>query len=334
MAISSIGYAGSVDEAEWAKLSRFAAGHTYLVAGPDDFRATPAGGDRGVEIATGVAAGAGIYDESDSPVTFNLPSVSSGSRWDLIGLERDWGTGTTSVDRIAGSASKAIPTRSTNPGVEDVQPLWLLRVTAGQTTIQEYVDLRAFVSDGGVWAADDLVKSYLDRVGTVLTIGDAVWTRRLSGSGTPEWVRSVEQGPKQRKIASSAAGTLNPSNGTINFISQQTIPAEPFGAGVDYDIVIDAYLLCSPASIGSTVLMTTLVDGGVPQVNSRTQVSASAFADMTVHHLGRHTITNPSSTHNVRVQIACPIGGVTIYGNVSGQNYEGVVLRLERVDSF
>lgn len=189
MAITSVGYAGTVDDTEWPLVTRYAGGATYNVAGSGDFAATPGVGDRAVQIAAGTAAGHGVVDVSDGPVTLLLPSVSSGDRWDLIGLERDWASGVSSIVRVAGSASKAIPSRPDDPGVEDVQPLWLVRVRAGQTTVQEFVDLRVWVGDGGAFANDDLVRSYVTRVGTVLTIGSDVWSRVIGSTGAAEWSR-------------------------------------------------------------------------------------------------------------------------------------------------
>lgn len=189
MAINSIGYAGSVTDAEWARLIPLAGGSEYSVADPDSFRASIASGDRNVDISIGTAAGYGVVDENDAPVTVNIPSVGSGSRWDMIGLHRDWGTGTTTVVVVTGSASKVLPARDHDPGVLDVQPLWLVRVAAGQATVQEFVDLRVFSGNGGAWAADDLVRSYVERLGTSIVIGSTRWDRRLIAD-IPTWVRS------------------------------------------------------------------------------------------------------------------------------------------------
>lgn len=194
MAITSVGYAGTVDDVEWPLVTRYAGGATYNVAGPADFNATPGVGDRAVAISAGVAAGAGVVDTSDGPVTLLLPSVASGDRWDLIGLQRHWATGISTVVRVAGGTSKALPSRSTTPGVEDVQPLWLLRVRAGQTTVQEYVDLRVWVGDGGAYANDDLVRSYMDRVGTLLRVGSAHWVRRIDSTGAAVWESATADG--------------------------------------------------------------------------------------------------------------------------------------------
>lgn len=207
MTINSVGYAGTVTDAEWARLVPFAGRAEYTIPDPDSFRASAASGDRNVDISPGTAAGQGILDESDATVTLNLPSVGSGSRWDMIGLERDWGTGASTLVRVAGSAAKALPSRTQNPGIADVQPLWLLRVAAGQTAIQEFVDLRVFVGEGGCYARDDLVRSYVTRVGTRISIGTDTWVRGLNATGTPVWTKD-DTGHPATAITFAPSSTL------------------------------------------------------------------------------------------------------------------------------
>lgn len=201
MTITSVGYAGTVDDVDWPLVTRLAGGASYNLGGPGDFNATPGVGDRAVRIAAGVAAGAGVVDTSDAAETLLLPSVASGDRWDLIGLRRHWATGVSSVVRVGGGASKAIPSRPNTPGVEDVQPLWLCRVRAGQTAVQEFVDLRVWVGDGGAYANDDLVRSYIDRVGTYIQVGAKRWARRIGTTGAAVWAPLYTQG-----IASGVTG--------------------------------------------------------------------------------------------------------------------------------
>jgi len=238
MTFTNIGYAGTVTDVGWAQLIPWAGGSEYCIPDADSFRANSAPGDRNVDISPGTAAGHGVLVESDSSVTINLPSVSSGSRWDLIALRRIWGTATSSVVRVAGGAAKAIPSILHNPGVEDFQPLWLLRVAAGQTTIQEFCDLRAFVGNGGAWGRDDLVRSYLTRVGTVITIGTVRWERRIDALGSAVWIR-----------AGTGVGNYTPPQTTrITFIES--------GSGVNLSSSTDTQVL----KLGVTIAEAGLVD--------------------------------------------------------------------------
>lgn len=214
MAITDIGYAGTVSDVEWASLIPLAGGSEYAVPSPDDYRATVAAGTRNVDISPGVAAGQGVLSESGTTVTLNFASVGSGSRWDLVALHRNWGTTTTTLVVIQGGTAKALPARDNTPGVQDDQPLWLVRVAAGQTVVQEIVDIRAFVGNGGAYAVDDLVRSYIDRVGTVITVGTVRWERRIA-LGAAVWIRAGS-GVGSYTPPQSTRITINTNENTVN----------------------------------------------------------------------------------------------------------------------
>lgn len=188
MAITSVGYAGTVGDAQWAEMISRVGGAVYSVDTYGSFRVTASAGTRTVSIAAGGASGKGIYDENPAAITQALASVPSGTRWDLIVLRRTWATKVTAVAVVQGGSTKAIPTRTVTPGTVDDQPLALVRVAAGSNAIQEIVDLRCAVSNGGAVAWDALVRSYLNELGTSVRIGDVVWDRVTDGSGSPEWV--------------------------------------------------------------------------------------------------------------------------------------------------
>lgn len=188
MTITSVGYAGEITDANLRRWATSAVGSMY---GVDDFaswRVTPGSGDRAVQIAPGSAFGLGVRDTSDVPTTLSLPSVSSGSRWDLIVGHRDWSASETTHDFITGSSTKAIPGRDSGlAGTTDDQPLALVRVAAGQAAVQDIIDLRCIPGDGGMVAFDPLARSYLSRVGTQVRIGDFIWTRNVDSLGNPTW---------------------------------------------------------------------------------------------------------------------------------------------------
>jgi hypothetical protein len=130
MAITSIGYDGSVNESQWAKMVPLVGSSHYGVSAPSDWKVTPhATLDRGVSIAAGSGWGQGVLDTSDATVSLQGGSVSSGSRWDMVVMRRSWaGTGGSSTFAlIAGSASMVLPTRNNTPGTLDDQPIALVR---------------------------------------------------------------------------------------------------------------------------------------------------------------------------------------------------------------
>lgn len=192
MTITSVGYAGTVDDEQWARLIPAAGGAFYSVENFGAFRVTAAAGTRTVQIAgsTGGASAYGVRAVSDTAVPKVLDAVPSGTRWDMIVLRRNWATKQSTLEVVQGGSARALPARTNNPGVADDQPLALARLAAGSTTIQEIVDLRCAVQNGGAFAWDDLVRTYLDQLGTSVRIGEVEWTRVTNASGALAWVSS------------------------------------------------------------------------------------------------------------------------------------------------
>lgn len=187
MAITSVGYDGTVDEVQWATLSTFL-GSEYAVGGSGDWRVSIVTGlDRTVRVAAGVGYGYGVMDESDTAVDIQLPTVGSTYRWDLIVARRDWqgGGGVTTFEYVQGTTAEAIPAgRLHEPGVEDDQPLALVKVIPGQTTPQQVIDLRtwpsrAMMANSIVGLRDSLP------VGGVATVAGVDYHKVLDDAGTP-----------------------------------------------------------------------------------------------------------------------------------------------------
>lgn len=189
MAITSIGYAGTVNAADWAKLAP-RIGELYSVDW-DGYAAAVAAGDRAVRIGSGVATGVGICDTNDSNVILTHPAASSGVRYDMIVLRRTWASKATVPVVVTGTPTRQLPARTANPGTVDDQPLWLIRITAGSTVPIIEADLRAFRGPGGLVAGSELALQYLTYVGTVVRVGGSVWHCALGPTGTAEW-RKVE----------------------------------------------------------------------------------------------------------------------------------------------
>lgn len=189
MAITSKFYTGSVDHVEWSKAAGEVGSSFY---GAEDLTSwapsVVSGVDRTVRIGTGTIWGRGVRDTKDTTSDVAIPSVSSGTRWDLIVARRTWGTSTTSVVRVQGTSTKGIPAgRTVGPGVVDDQPLALVKVTSGSTAITELVDLRCFGGGaGGMQAVDKLALQYLAFPGALVVVGTEVWTYPVSGSA---WVK-------------------------------------------------------------------------------------------------------------------------------------------------
>lgn len=193
MAITtSRGYPGLVTATDWAILSRHQ-GQSYGVLGHDHLVASKGTGDRGVKISDGQAFGHGVLDtNSGTVVNLNATAMgSAGSRWDTLALERDWATGTSKFVILVGGSAKAVSAaRQRNFGTgKDHQPLWLLRIDNGRTDIAEFVDLRVWQQDGGLYAADPLARDYMDALGTDMLCKNGIRYVRVTDpvTGAPVW---------------------------------------------------------------------------------------------------------------------------------------------------
>lgn len=176
MAITSIGYAGTVNAAQWAQLAP-RLGEFYSVDRfGNSYNASVAGGDRAIRISEGTASGFGITDANDSAITVTHAAASSGVRYDMIVLRRNWSTKLTTLAVVQGTSTRQVPARTRNPGTIDDQPLWLIRITAGSTVPVIEADLRLFNGHGGLAANSDLVLQYINTVGTRISIGSNDWT--------------------------------------------------------------------------------------------------------------------------------------------------------------
>ncbi|MHA7210787.1 hypothetical protein [Arthrobacter sp. MDT1-65] len=208
MAFIDAGYDGTVDEVQFAKLL-----NRYAVVGPDDFKASAvAGADRTLSIANGTALGPGSLNVGSAFAPIQFDAVASGtSRWDLVVLRRNWqpASGTTTLEIIKGGATAVLPTRNTNPGVLDDQPLYLQQVNAGSTSLGQRIDLRVWVGSGGAEAADKLALTYLAQPGAAVKIGWGLHRYELQGNGVWGWQEySLQAQPLLAKVV--------PVNGTSN----------------------------------------------------------------------------------------------------------------------
>lgn len=193
----SSGYDGTVDEKQLAALLPRVGACEYGVDGETDFQVSAvAGADRTVRIRAGLAWGHSVFDVSDADVNVQLGAVSTGSRWDLVVLRRDWqpAKGVSSIVVIPGTSDKTASAagggnRKTSPGVVDDQPLALVRVTSGSTVIAEVVDLRAWARNGGAFVVDSLALGYLGKPGARVFVGAVEYAYLKAAVAGFEWVR-------------------------------------------------------------------------------------------------------------------------------------------------
>lgn len=152
MTIRSVGYDGSIGELDWSVYLAPYLGSPDMVARTGDFKVTATTG-LSVQVAPGLAHAWGVTAVSDAAETIQLDSVGTGSRYDAVVLRRDWSGssvtptgattgGLTSVAVVKGGAAPVVPTVQARGGVLTEQPLALVKVTAGATTVTIADDLR------------------------------------------------------------------------------------------------------------------------------------------------------------------------------------------------
>jgi len=195
MAFTSIGYDGTVNERQWAELVPSVGSSTYGIKDADDLKvAAVPGQPLMVSVASGTAWGHGVMDTETANTTIICDPITSGTRWDLIALRRDWqplAGGPTAVAKVTGTSEKVIPgARRVQPGVTDDQPLALVQWTAGQTQPTAIVDLRCWAGNGGMVANDPLALTYLNKLGASVTIAGTEWNYVVGANDAPGWVKS------------------------------------------------------------------------------------------------------------------------------------------------
>jgi len=194
MALTSVFYDGTVTETDRAK--NRGGVPDYGVYGIEDFKVTAHPSiANAVLVKAGKAHGFGVTDTATSDQVVQCGTISSGTRWDLIVVRRNWQPalgGPSTLEAVPGGAVAEIPTsRKVGPGVEDDQPLALVKWKAGLSAPEQIIDLRVWTSNGGLYAKDDLVRSYLTGVGTQVNIGGVDWVRILGANDVPEWAADV-----------------------------------------------------------------------------------------------------------------------------------------------
>jgi hypothetical protein len=175
------------------------------VVGHYELKPTTPAGDGFVAISDGTALGPGTIDQATTLPIFQF-AAATGTRWDLVALRRDWQPpgGSSTVVIIQGGTAMDYPAVGTSasdwnrrPGIMDDQPLYLQEING--TLLGERLDLRVWAGAGGLYAKHDLVRSYINDVGTRIHIDGTDWLRIARTNANPEWVaestRSIQLTP-------------------------------------------------------------------------------------------------------------------------------------------
>jgi hypothetical protein len=196
MALTSSFYDGVVTESDRAR--NRAGAPTYGVAGEIDFKVTAHPSiPYAVLVKAGQAFGHGVTDTAVADQVVQCATLATGTRWDLIVVRRNWQPalgGPSTLEVIQVGTLPTIPeppARKVGPGVEDDQPIFLVKWQGGTSAPVAFIDLRTWTGDGGgLVAKDDLVRTFLKEPGTRIHISSTGidWLRRVGDNDTSEWV--------------------------------------------------------------------------------------------------------------------------------------------------
>lgn len=148
MAWTSVGFDGTINEAQWASLSGLL-GNDYVAAGNGDCVVTAVGGARSVSVAAGSLYGDGVLSTNSGAETVAMTTPVNG-QWYVIALRRTWATNTAALVAIAGATTTtttptapptSFPTLNTNKGVLTDQPIAWAWCNSSNTTVVVY-DIR------------------------------------------------------------------------------------------------------------------------------------------------------------------------------------------------
>lgn len=225
MAITSYGYpvAGGVimPGSVWANVQKLL-GRQLAVPHDTDWKPTlNTGAARTVRLAAGELGGGGIFNVSDAPIDVALPVVSSGSQYFLITGKQTWGaTNATVAAYVAGTSARAIPSYTNDPGTLQHLPVALARVSAGNTSLTELVDLRCIAEESGVYTIyDDLALQLIERLGvTAFNKNTGITYRRVLGPGSAgaQWQRVWDAPNGERPTFYIGQGTPSYRTGARN----------------------------------------------------------------------------------------------------------------------
>lgn len=292
MALTTLGFTGSIDNVGWARMSRFL-GSDYAVGGANDFRVeTVVGQDRTVRILPGSAFGYGVLVDSDTNETVQLPTIASGSRYDLIVLRRNWaGAGTVSLVSVQGGSSpeSAYAGVEDDPGVLDDQVLARVRVTAGNTLPTEIKDFRTWPSKVVQVKDLDAIQDY--EVGTVADLDGRLY--RLTADGLNQWQAPPTSAGRTNRVSGQSSDLVNGNVFTTVVTHSADFPPGQY--------LINFQVSAAKAEAGQAIL-TLRVPGMIDTPVSVNGVDRQVFSVTSL-------VSHPGGTLNVPCQINPSAGG-------------------------
>ena len=275
MAITGVGFDGTVNETQDALRSKFQGNPLPVVESRDDLNVTiDTGTARSVRVAAGAAwvPGVMITNSAAAYLQFDVVPTAGQSRWDALVLRVDWNNNTTTLTKVNGTAAaspaEVLPPGLTyNPGVLYDYVLALVKITNGQTSPTGLTPWRMWSSK--VYTADSLAPLTNAPLGTevVLRATGKRYRYLLDASNNLTW---MEQG-----LPTITNGVLTPATGwSLSTTYACRCLVDATGTRVQYDITVrrsgTALRFAADGSIGDSTIGT--VSGPRPDGPAACQV--------------------------------------------------------------
>lgn len=277
MAMTSIGFNGTVSDLQWAKLAPLlGTGLLGCVDASASLAVTAVAGFRRAQVAAGTAGACGVATTLDAPASpgADMPAPAAG-QWHLLVLRRVWASSTTTLETLAGptttnTAQTVAPATFpaallVAPGVQADQPLAWLWVNVTTTAVAVF-DLRKLPNTDRVVALES----------RATTIEGAATTLRGRVDAVEPRVTTLEAEKRNRK--------LDGTNALVSTITQYGIGKidGDSTSGVNETLVFPVAFASTPVVVVSGMGYRTSgtfnhsgTAGGTPMVASASAASAT-----------------------------------------------------------
>lgn len=145
MAATNFGWAGTVNETQFARINQLTQPQDYAKLTLTDWTVTPVANTRAVSVSPGTGGGLGLWTATDSAEGLAIATTPTNGQWFLLVRNRVWGTKlsglvfrphTETAVGTAGATPSTFPAAvKTNPGVEDDVPIAWVWANSANTNL-------------------------------------------------------------------------------------------------------------------------------------------------------------------------------------------------------
>lgn len=326
MAITDIGYDGTISDVEFAQMQQHSGVLVPVVCGKADLAVAINGAATlTCTVAPGSAAAPGVFTTSNATesVVFDVVSTGGQTRWDAVVLRRNWSTGVSTIVIVKGTAAASAPMvlpsgvdLTLDAGLDQV--LALVQITNGQSLPTQVVDRRLWGTKKFTLPSSSALPSptaALYGMEVETPIGERF--RCLSDSGgSPAWISGTL--PHISRYRSTPL-TMTPS--TVYTVDYNTTDVVQ-GGGMTYAAGVVTVAKAGIYAVNTTihVQVPPTTGGVVIQLMKNTVIWGSIFYGAAGENeslqLSRNVVCAVGDTISVRATQTTPTN-ITLYGGAS-----------------